>query len=122
MRNFDKLIAGVLLTAMTLFWVIMSPAAITSRTSEAIPASINQPGLLQPTLEDRELAERQKEFRESQQITAAQIKRLKKRSKDTPPEAREQMKRAMSEPAVRNEGDASQLRNLDEVQGLPTLH
>lgn len=122
MRNFDKLVAAVLVAGMALFWVMISPAGITSRTSEAMPTAINQPAHPEIAAQDKIEKRQQKQRQEAVRISNAETKRLKIRSKDTPPQALEQLRRGIQEPVTIGQRNEHDLQNFDTIPGLPTVH
>lgn len=117
MQKLDKIFAGLILVAMALFWVIMSPAAITSKISEAKPVSLEQPSASVSV--DAPLTNAQKRARAEARRDAQNIARLKDRSGDTPDRKYEIPKKILSENAPTiNPGDIQ----TDTVDDVPIFY
>lgn len=126
MLKLDKLIAGGILLVMAVFWVMMSPAGLTSRTSEAKPTGLELPAGqdtdANKTPRKRLYTEEQRRrLREQSALSDAEIKRLRRRSRDTLPEVTNALDRGLSEPAVRptGQGQAPVLQRFEEIQDRP---
>ena len=81
-EKLEKLFAAVVLVVMAGFWMMMSPAAITSRDGNASPMD-EEAALLHRLETDRNLSDAQRAAY-VRQVEKRQIERLKRRDTDTP--------------------------------------
>jgi len=116
-QKLDKIFAGLILVAMTLFWVIMSPAAITSRVSEAKPITLEQSA----TNVNAPLTRDQQRANSRNRRVDENIVRLKQRNRDTPRNVRKDVDEPSSDEVTMPKlGDIES--DLDGAQGEPVFY
>ncbi len=87
MNNFDKIALGAVFVTLTLFWVIITPAGVTSRPSQAaIPAQTNAPTAADSKVEQNKI-DNQTVQKTQRRTALAKIEKLKRRNSDTPDES-----------------------------------
>ena len=123
MQKLDKIFAGLIIVAMVVFWVAMTPATITAKIAEAKPTPVEVPVVIEPEkVERRIVPTRLKQRQVEPRLSDAQLARLKRRDRDTPAEARRQMMQGLDQPMPEGEIDPSSIRNFDEIPDYPTFN
>ena len=127
MSNFEKIALGAVLVTLTLFWVIITPAGVTSRPSQAAVTTqqINAPTVTE-TQVGRKETNKQAQRKAQRRNASAKIERLKRRESDTPDEAGEELLQGLKivkgEPVV---SPPSNIKNLESFYGdrdIPTFN
>lgn len=123
MQKLDKVFAGLIIVAMVVFWVAMTPAAITAKISEAKPAPVETPVVQEvETVKKRIVPTRLKQREVEPRLSDAQLARLKRRDRDTPVEGRRRMFEGLDQAAPAEVEDPTMLRNLNDVRDYQTYN
>ena len=123
MQKLDKIFAGLIIVAMFVFWVAMTPATITAKIAEAKPTPVDVPVVVETEkVEKRIVPTRLKQRQVEPRLSEAQLARLKRRDRDTPAEGRRRLVESMNEPAPADIDDPNMLRNLDDVRDYQTFN
>jgi len=119
MRRYDKIFAALILVAMAGFWVVIAPAGLGSRSSEALPLAIDTATEAEPP----ELQTRPAAAAEKRSVARpTRIDRLKLRDRDTPSTANRQYSDL---PASDNSPDADtglKLQSPDAKPDIPVFY